>query len=45
VIAITGMGEHPEKLAREANADIVLVKPFELKDLRKHIEDLLSKTS
>jgi DNA-binding response OmpR family regulator len=44
VIAITGMGEHPEKLAREANADIVLVKPFELKDLRKHIEDLLSKT-
>ena len=45
VIAITGMGEHPEKLAMEANADIVLVKPFELKDLRKHIEDLLSKTS
>ena len=44
VIAITGMGEHPEKLAREANADIVLVKPFELKDLRKHVEDLLSKT-
>jgi DNA-binding response OmpR family regulator len=44
VIAITGMGEHPENLAREANADIVLVKPFELKDLRKHIEDLLSKT-
>jgi DNA-binding response OmpR family regulator len=45
VIAITGMGEHPEKLAQEANADIVLVKPFELKDLRKHIEDLISKTS
>ena len=43
VIAITGMGEHPETLAREANADIVLVKPFELKDLRKHIEDLLSR--
>ena len=41
VIAITGMGEHPEKLAREANADIVLVKPFGLKDLRKHMEDLL----
>jgi DNA-binding response OmpR family regulator len=37
------MGEHPETLAREANADIVLVKPFELKDLRKHIEDLLSR--
>ena len=44
VIAITGMGEHPEKLAREANADIVLVKPFELKELGQHIEDLLSKT-
>lgn len=43
VIAITGMGEHPEKLAREANADVVLVKPFELKDLRKRIEDLLTK--
>lgn len=43
VIAITGMGEHPEKLARESNADVVLVKPFELKDLRKHIEALLSK--
>jgi hypothetical protein len=28
-------------LAWEANADIVLVKPFELKDLRKHMEDLL----
>ena len=41
VIAITGMGEHPEKLAWEANGDIVLVKPFELKDLRKHMEDLL----
>jgi len=44
VIAITGMGEHPEKLAREANADIVLIKPFELKELKKHVEDLLSKT-
>jgi DNA-binding response OmpR family regulator len=32
-------------LAREANADVVLVKPFELKDLKRHIEDLLSKTS
>jgi DNA-binding response OmpR family regulator len=44
VIAITGMGEHPEKLAREANAESVLVKPFELKDLKKHIEDLLPKS-
>ena len=45
VIAITGMGKHPERLAREANADVVLTKPFDLKDLRKRIEDLLSKTS
>jgi DNA-binding response OmpR family regulator len=45
VIAITGMGEHPKRLAREANADVVLIKPFELKDLRKHIEDLLHRKS
>jgi DNA-binding response OmpR family regulator len=45
VIAITGMGEHPERLAREARADVVLIKPFELKDLRKHIEDLLYRKS
>ena len=44
VIAITGMGKHPERLAREANADVVLIKPFDLKDLRMHLEDLLSKT-
>jgi DNA-binding response OmpR family regulator len=45
VIAITGMGEHPEGLAREAHADVVLIKPFDLKDLRKHIEDLLYRKS
>jgi DNA-binding response OmpR family regulator len=45
VIAITGMGEHPEGLAREARADVVLIKPFELKDLIKHIEDLLYRKS
>ncbi|MFZ0134016.1 MAG: response regulator [Desulfobacterales bacterium] len=43
VIAITGMGEHPEKLAREASADVVLIKPFELTDLKQHIETLLTK--
>ncbi|MFZ0612940.1 MAG: response regulator [Desulfobacterales bacterium] len=45
VIAITGMGEHPEKLAKEASADVVLIKPFELKDLKRHIETLLAKTA
>lgn len=45
VIAITGMGEHPEKLAKEASADVVLIKPFELTDLKQHIETLLTKTA
>lgn len=45
VIAITGMGEHPEKLAREAKADVVLIKPFDLADLKKCIADLLAPKS
>ena len=44
VIAITGMGEHPEALAREANADLVVDKPFDLAVLEKKIEALLEKT-
>lgn len=43
VIAITGWGEHPEALATEAKADIVLEKPFELDELNNIINDLLSK--
>ncbi|MEJ2452707.1 MAG: response regulator, partial [Candidatus Thiodiazotropha sp.] len=35
VIAITGWGEHPESLAKEANADLVMVKPFKLPELEK----------
>ncbi len=42
-IAITGWGEHPEALATEAQADLVLKKPFELTDLEKIITDLLSR--
>jgi CheY-like chemotaxis protein len=42
IIAITGWGEHPEALAKEANADIVLEKPFKLPDLEKHVEKLLN---
>ena len=43
IIAITGWGEHPEALAKEANADIVLEKPFKLPDLEKHVEKLLNR--
>jgi len=42
VIAITGWGEHPEALATEAEADHVLEKPFELSELEKWIQKLLS---
>ncbi len=43
VIAITGWGEHPETLAAEAQADLVLEKPFELNELDDVIKDLLSR--
>ena len=42
VIAITGWGEHPEALATEAKANIVVEKPFELPDLDKIVTDLLN---
>ena len=42
VIAITGWGEHPEALATEAQADKVLEKPFELSELDKAINELIS---
>ena len=41
VIAITGWGEHPENLASEAQADIVLKKPIELIELEKKVVSLL----
>ncbi|MDX9788121.1 MAG: response regulator [Desulfobacterales bacterium] len=43
IIAITGWGEHPEALATEAKADVVLEKPFELNALEKLIKKLLAK--
>lgn len=43
VIAITGWGEYPEKLAVEAQADLVLEKPFDLNELDDLIKDLLSR--
>jgi DNA-binding NtrC family response regulator len=43
VIAITGWGEHPEALATEADADLVLEKPFELAELDNHVTNMLAK--
>lgn len=43
VIAITGWGEHPEALAMEAQADLVLEKPFELSDLERFMNDVLNR--
>ncbi len=44
VIAITGYGEQPESLAREAHADLVMEKPFKLDKLESHISKLLIKS-
>lgn len=41
VIAITGCGNHPETLAREAQADLVLEKPFDLSKLEELIHQML----
>ena len=43
VIAITGRGEYPVTLAMEADADVVLNKPFEFVDLDRHVTELLAK--
>ena len=43
VIAITRWGEHPEALATEAQADLVLEKPIELDKMDNFIIDLLSR--
>ena len=43
VIAITGWGELPEKLAAKADADLVLQKPFELVELDKQVSEMLAK--
>ena len=42
IIAITGWGEHPEALAKEARADRVLEKPFKLPSLEKVVKELLT---
>jgi DNA-binding response OmpR family regulator len=43
IIAITGWGEHPEALAKEAKADLVMEKPFKLPELEKAARELLAK--
>jgi DNA-binding NtrC family response regulator len=43
VIAITGRGEDPAALAMEADADVVLNKPFNLVDLERNVAELLAK--
>jgi DNA-binding response OmpR family regulator len=45
VVAITGYGEHPEALALEANADVVMEKPFDLDDLERKVNDLLARAA
>ena len=45
VIAITGWGEHPEALAREASADMVMEKPFKLPDLEQATLKLIEKAN
>jgi DNA-binding NtrC family response regulator len=42
VIAITAWGEYPEEFAIESQADKVLSKPFELSELDKAINELIS---
>ena len=42
VIAITGWGEYPGAFATESQADKVLSKPFELSELDKAINKLIS---
>ena len=42
VIAITGLGEHPETLAAEANADFIFEKPIDFKKLDRIIDSLLA---
>ena len=42
VIAITGWGEYPDAFAIESQADKVLSKPFELSELDKAINELIS---
>ncbi len=41
IIAITGYGEQPGSLAREAHADVVIDKPFKLDEIEATIKQLI----
>jgi DNA-binding response OmpR family regulator len=43
VIAITGWGEHPGALASEAEANVVIDKPFDLSVLDNKVTELISR--
>ena len=45
IIAMTGWGEHPGAMARDAKADLVMNKPFELEDLDWHVAGMLARKS
>ena len=42
IIAITGWGEFPDAFALDSKADKVLSKPFELSELDKAIDEIIS---
>ena len=42
VIAMTGWGKEPSELAKEAKADKILMKPFDLEELDRSVSRLLS---
>ena len=42
IIAMTGWGKEPSELAKEAKADKILMKPFDLEDLDRSVSKLLS---
>ena len=42
IIAITGWGEFPDAFALDSQADKVLSKPFELSELDKAIDEIIS---
>jgi two-component system cell cycle sensor histidine kinase/response regulator CckA len=42
IIAVTGYGKEAEAAAMEKDADLVLTKPVQMKELKNHIERLLA---
>lgn len=42
IIAMTGWGKEPSEMAKEAKADKILMKPFDLEDLDQSVSKLLA---